>query len=385
MKILQVLDSFYPNLDGPNESMVNISKKLCEQGHTVELLVPKYPEIVEVDGLKIHRCFSVPSNEDYRAALPQFDRSVKKLIKNGGVDIIHLQSPFILSKYALKLGKKYGIPVVFTMRTKFKEEFKNRLKSRLLVKFMMGYIMRCINGCTVVTAVSRGTVDVLREYGYKRCGSVRVIGNATGMLPLSADQEITEKIVKEYGLENNFTFMFAGRLAEVKNVQLSLSALSIVKKRGYGNFRFLIVGDGAYGKTLKKKASELGLTENVIFTGKITDKKLLASYYAAADILLFPSAFDTFGLVVLEAAANATPTVALKGSCASERIEDGVSGFVWEDGAERWAENIIKILDNPATAEFAGEGALKYVYESWDGVSKQYSKLYNELLCAEKK
>ena len=127
------------------------------------------------------------------------------------------------------------------------------------------------------------------------------------------------------------------------------------------------------------------MTENVIFAGKITDKKLLASYYAAADILLFPSAFDTFGLVVLEAAANATPTAALKGSCASERIEDGVSGFVWEDGAEIWAENIIKILNDPSVAKRAGQGALKYVYESWDGVSKRYSELYNELLDAEKK
>ena len=385
MKILQVLDSFYPNLDGPNESMVNISKKLIERGHEVELLVPRFPEIVEVEGLTIHRCFSVPSNEDYRAALPQLDSSVKKLIKKGGFDIIHLQSPFILSKYALKWGKKLGIPVVFTMRTKFRDELKNRLKLGVLVKFMMWYIMRCVNGSTAVTAVSNGTVETLKEYGFKRCETVRVIGNATGMALLGADPDKTAEIKKQYNLENTFTFMFAGRLAEVKNVQLSLRALSIVKQRGYSDFKFLIVGEGAYGKVLKKLTQELKLEENVIFTGKVTDKKTLASYYAAANLFLFPSIFDTFGLVVLEAAANGTPTAAISGSCAAERIENGKSGFIWDNDEKIWAEEIIKLLDEPQKAGLAGRGAAEYVYESWDGVAARYEALYEELLSARKK
>ena len=70
-----------------------------------------------------------------------------------------------------------------------------------------------------------------------------------------------------------------------------------------------------YGKTLKSLAEKLGLEENVEFVGKITDKKLLAEYYAACDLLLFPSVFDNGSIVLLESAANGLPSATVAGSC----------------------------------------------------------------------
>lgn len=56
MKVLVVLDSFYPNVDGPIEVVVSVAKKFKEKGFgEMELLVPSYPETVEVDGIKINR------------------------------------------------------------------------------------------------------------------------------------------------------------------------------------------------------------------------------------------------------------------------------------------------------------------------------------------
>ena len=80
--------------------MVNIAKTFKKEGlGEMELLVPNYPEKVEVEGLTIHRCFSIGvPGQDYRAGLPFFSRKVKKLIKNGGYDVIHLQSPFTISR-----------------------------------------------------------------------------------------------------------------------------------------------------------------------------------------------------------------------------------------------------------------------------------------------
>lgn len=381
MKVLEVLDTFYPNVDGPISVMVSLAKKFNENGlGEVELLVPSYPVKVDVEGVKIHRCKSMKANENYRAALPFLDTKIKKVIKEGGYDIIHMHSPFTLAHFALKQGKKLKIPVVFTFHTKFKDEFKNRLKSGALVKFMMNYVMNCINGSDCITTVSRGSIETLKEYGCIKCGEVKVIYNGTDMPPMAADREVVAKIRKELGLDGNFAFMFAGRLAEVKNIQFSIKALSLVKARGVNNFKFVIIGDGDYGKTLKALVEENNLTENVIFAGKISDRKQLAAYFTACDAMLFPSMFDTASITIPEAAANGLPAVMIAGSSSAERLADGVNGFLWENDAEVWADNIIKLIENPALAKTAGEGALKEIYASWDEIAESYCRLYKELI-----
>ncbi|MDE6441509.1 MAG: glycosyltransferase [Clostridia bacterium] len=380
MKVLEILDCFYPNLDGPIEVAVSIARKYSALGlGEMHLLVPDYPKRVEVEGVKIFRCRSAKSDEDYRAALPMFDGKIRKLIKKGGYDVIHLHSPFTLGRYALKCGRKYHIPVVFTMHTKFRDEFEKRLKNKLLVKFMMSYIMKCINGCDVVTSVSRGTVNTLAEYGYKDIDSVKVVPNATNMRPKSADTEVTARIRKELGLEGTFAFSYIGRLAATKNIDFSLRVLSKVKQRG-GKFKFVLVGGGEYEKTLRSLVKKLGIEEEVVFAGAVSDKNLLASYYSAFDLLLFPSVFDNASMVILEAAANGLPTATIKDSCSAERITDGESGFVWDNDEEVWAQEILKLLSEPERVRRAADGALSSVYVGWDDIVKEYSDIYKNTL-----
>ncbi|MGN0813127.1 MAG: glycosyltransferase [Candidatus Coproplasma sp.] len=362
--------------------MVNVAKTFNQEGlGTAEVLVPNYPKKVEVESLTIHRCFSVGvPGQDYRAGLPFFSRKVKKLIKNGGYDVIHLQSPFTISRYVLKLAKKYKIPVVITVHTKFRDEFEKRLKWKPLVNFMTKYILKCIDGCDGIASVSKGMVDVLKGYGSKRTDDVKVIINATDMPRLSADEERTQMLRAELGLEGKFAFLFVGRLMPVKNVQFSLNVLKKVKDRGCSDFKFVIIGDGEYKKELKKLTDKLGLNEEVVFVDKIIEREQLACYYAACNTLLFPSEFDSFGLVVLEAAANGLPTAAIKGSCSAERLENNESGFAWENDENVWTENIIQLINNPSLAKVAGKGAAQRVYADWHDVTNEYNELYNELI-----
>lgn len=381
MKVLVVLDSFYPNVDGPIEVVVSVARKFKEKGYgEMELLVPAYPEKVEAEGITVHRVVSIPAGDGYRGALPAMTRKVKKLIKEGGFDLIHLHSPFTLGRYALKIGHKCGLPVIFTMHTKFRDEFQRRLKSKALQNFMMRYIMGCINKCDAVTTVSQGTVDTLGEYGYKNTEKVKVIRNATSMPPSAADADKTRELKQSFAPNGEFVFSYVGRLAQTKNIQFSLKALAEVKKRGYGNFKFVIVGSGDYGKALKKLTEELDLTENVIFAGKITDKKLLACCYSSFDALLFPSVFDNASIVILEAAANSLPVITLRGSCSAEKITDGESGFIWDNDADVWTENMIKLIGNPEAAQIAGEGARNKVYAGWDDVTEEYALFYADVL-----
>lgn len=132
MKVLEVLDCFYPNLDGPIEVAVGLARTFKEKGFgEMELLVPDYPERVGVEGVNIHRCRSVRSNGNYRAAVPAFDGRVKKLIKKGGFDVIHLHSPFTLGRYALKIARNIRCPSFLLCTRSFGTSSKSGLKASL--------------------------------------------------------------------------------------------------------------------------------------------------------------------------------------------------------------------------------------------------------------
>ena len=381
MKILEVLDTFYPSFDGPINVIVNLAKILNQKKLAeVELLVPDNPSNrVEVEGVKIHRSPSINGPEGYQAAVPFLSSKTRKIIKEGGFDLIHVHSPFTLGKFAIEVAKKAKIPTMITIHTKYKDDFERILKTKFMRDFMMKYIMSTINKADYVLSVSNGAADVVKSYGYKG-ENIYVIRNGTDLVPHDVDPELIAQVKKEYKIKDEFVFLFVGRLVSVKNVQFSLQALSKLKESGVKNFKFLIVGSGDYEDNLRELTEELNLNNEVIFTGKVLDREKLAAIYNSSDLFLFPSTFDTCGIVVIEAAANKLPCVVLKDSCPAEMVKDGVSGFILPLEVEAWVECFKKVVENRGEQAKMKEAALEKIYISWEKVSREYLKFYKDVL-----
>jgi len=364
-------------VDGPVNVIVNIAQIAQKQNLAeVELLVPKYPEIVELDGVKVHRCKSIKAADGYRACVPMLDKSVKNLIKNGGWDLIHIHSPFTLGRAVTKYAKKYNIPTLFTMHTSYKIDFERLLKSSMLQKFMMNYIMKTINGTNYMSSVSNGSALMLREYGYKG-ENIEVIRNGADMKPVKIDQTIINDIKNKYGLENCFTFLFVGRIVENKNIQFSLKVLKQLKELGENNFKFLIVGDGAYLDNLKRIASDYGLDNEIVFVGKVVDREYLSGIYQVSDLFLFPSVYDTCGIVAIEAAVNNLASAMIENSCASEVVEHKVNGLSMIEDSDVWASIIKEVMNDKKLLNSMREKARETIYVSWLDVVKKYIDHYD--------
>ena len=377
MKVLLVLDCFYPNIDGPINCIVNIAKAGNKLGHQIELLVPNYPENKEIDGVTIHRCKSMKAVEGYRNALPMFDKKVKKLIKNGEYDIVHAHSPFMLGRYAIKYAKKYNIPTLMTIHTKYRSDFERTLKSKLLINFMTNFILKPFNKCDKITAVSHGAGQILMSYGCRNENLV-VVRNGTDMKPTAPNKDLIKEIKKTYNLDKNFVFLFVGRIVANKNIQFSLEALHKLKASGHKTFKFLIVGAGPYIADLQTLINKYDLQDNVIFTGKIMDREYLAGIYACADLFLFPSDFDTFGLVAMEAGTNGLPSVMFENSCASEIVTHEENGYILPREASKWAEYIAELMDRPKALGKVQKQA-HTLNVSWEEITQEYIDIYTEL------
>ncbi len=380
MKILEVLDCFYPNLDGPVNVISNLARILNEKGLAeVEILVPDYPKNrVELNGIKIHRAPSVKAPEGYRSAVPFVNGKVRRIIKNGGYDLINCHSCFYLGKYAVKYGKRYGIPTIMTLHTKYRDDFERILKTKGAQKFMLNFIMSSVNAADYVSTVSNGAAQVLREYGYKG-KDITVLRNATDLDKCFVAEDKKEAIRAKYGFGKEFVFLFVGRIVENKNVDFSLKALSALKKSGKTDFKFVIVGNGPYKETLKNNVLELGLKENVVFLDKVESRTELAEIYAMSDLFLFPSEFDTCGIVAIEAASVGLASAVLDGTCASELIEHKVNGFKFKKDVEAWKDGLLEIIDYKEQ-ENAGKEAQESVYSNWESATIKYFEYYKNVL-----
>jgi len=165
--------------------------------------------------------------------------------------------------------------------------------------------------------------ETLREYGYK--GKVVVMNNGNDY-KTETEPDLLMKIsrLKLHIPEKELVFLYVGQLVWEKNLRLILEGLAQCNQP----FRMYFVGTGYAAEDMKTLASKLNISDKVFFTGMISDRNVLRDYYAAADLFLFPSLYDTWALVAREAAALNTPSVMVRGATAASQLTDNYNGFL---------------------------------------------------------
>ncbi len=380
IKILQLIDTFYPTVDGA----INVVKYYSENLNKIaecKLATPsasKKDNYDDLESFEVIRCLSSGAPENYRSGYPALDFKFAKKIAQEKFDIYHTHSPFGLGRFAVRTAKKMGVPVVATLHTQYHKDFERVLKNNGLVDFMIGYIMQVYDNADSVWTVSNRSCQILRDYGYK--GKIEVIRNGTDMkYPENADQLI-DKINQTHNLyEQENVFLFVGRMVWYKNLKIIVDSLSLIKKSGK-KFKMLFVGGGFDIDEVKAYVQEKNLSSDCIFTGSVSDKNLLQGYYLRADLLLFPSVFDMAPVTAVEAAAHYLPALMVDGSCSAELVEDGANGFLAEENAESFSEKILEIMGNPARLKEVGDNAHKTLYRSWEMVAEEVYEKYKKVI-----
>jgi len=172
-----------------------------------------------------------------------------------------------------------------------------------------------------------------------------------------------------------------GQIVKQKNVEMLLRSLKVLKDENI-SFKAILIGTGKDEDYFKKLAEELKIEDRVIFTGKVLDRELLKAYYARADLLAFPSLYDTSALVVKEAAALGCPSLLIKGSTVAEGegVIDGLNGFLSEDDYVNYAKKMKEILSQRELLKKVGENARLTLYKHWEEVVDIVMQNYKRLL-----
>jgi D-inositol-3-phosphate glycosyltransferase len=187
--------------------------------------------------------------------------------------------------------------------------------------------------------------------------------------------------------------LFVGRIEPLKGIDTLLRALARLKDLGvmekYGLCLSVIGGDASVSESqmthemarLNKLRRELGLKEIVTFLGN-KDQATLPYYYSAADIVVVPSHYESFGMVALEAMACGTPVVASQVGGLAYLIQNGETGFhVPDQDPVALSDQLLAILDDEGLYRRMRIQAAEYAKGfSWQIIAEQIVDLYNEVI-----
>ena len=187
--------------------------------------------------------------------------------------------------------------------------------------------------------------------------------------------------------------LFVGRIEPLKGVENLMRAIALMRQRGINgeipHYLAIIGGDPdsddqkmtAEMGHLKQLCDELNICDMILFLGK-RSQDILPYYYSAAELLVMPSHYESFGMVALESMACGTPVVASRVGGLAFLVQDGINGYSVPDGdIETLSNQITRLLREPAHRQLLGRQAVAYAQDyAWEKIARRIADLYRSLL-----
>lgn len=378
MRIGQFSDTFLPIVDGVGRVVYHYATALARRGEECYVIAPMsdtgfrggYPfELVEFISREL------PRQKQYSTGIPQLDTHYDARMRNVQLDIIHAHSPFIAGMEAQRLARRRGIPVIGMFHSRYYDDFYQLTKTKMLANIGVASIVNFYQRCDEVWTVSQSSKETLYDYGY--VGEVVVMPNGTPDIEPSAARAAAAK--EKYNLPDEPILLYCGQMNWKKNIQRILESCACYAQSGKP-FTLVLAGQGPDVKSIHQKVDELGLTDRVRFTGHVTGEQDLYGLYENADLFVFPSLYDTSGMVVREAAAMGTPSVVVRGCATAEPIIDRQNGFLCDDTTQSLCDVLNMTLSDHAMTKEVGKSARKTIYLSWDDIAASTVERYQALI-----
>ncbi len=367
-------DSFPPAIDGVANAVVNYARIIQRDLGSAVVAVPDYPDVKDDYPFPVIRYPSVDTTGiiGYRAGYPFSAKTLGTLV-GASPDIIHSHCPAMSTAVARTLREQIDVPVVFTYHTKFDIDIRRAISGHLLQKTAIRLLVDNIAACDEVWVVSRGAGENLRSLGYE--GDYIVMDNGVDFPRGRVPEEESAALREGIGIGRETpVYLFVGRLMWYKGIRIILDALAALKAAG-DDFRMVFVGDGMEREEMESCVHTLGLDDVCLFQGAVRDREKLRTYFCMADLFLFPSTFDTNGIVVREAAACGLGSALIRGSCAAEGTADGVNAYHIEENAPSLAQLLQRVGHDRAALRTLGDRAMKELYLSWEeSVHRAYDR-----------
>ncbi len=321
-------DSFHPTVDGAVVAMETACDGLEKRGHEIVVLAPRVDPLPQTKR-KVHY---LPSTEfrqypGYRVVFSPSD--MLEFLRRERVDIIHSHGLAAMGILSLTAARALKIPSLLTFHTMANEAMKHyspiSLRDEMTGTLVWLYLRNLLKRPEVVIAPSAPVKEELEANGVrmKECAVVPTGIDCTRFTPEKYDKRYMAK----YGFDGKTVLLHVGRLSREKRLDVVLRALAGLSKRE-PDLRLLVVGKGPAEVDCRDLARRLGISDKVVFAGFLPAEELPVAY-ASSDAFVIASAFETQGLVVLEALASGLPVIGARYRAIPEFVHEGKNGCLF--------------------------------------------------------
>ena len=373
-------DCFPPVMDGVSVCVANYAKWMQKKVGKVAVITPNVPgatykqyDFDVIDDLSV----PVPFRHPYVTGTAEIDPAFLRRIIKRDFKIVHAHCPFASGATAQRIARLQRIPCIATFHSKYRDDFARVIPEKHVLDVIIKSIISFYDKADQVWVPQESVVDVIREYGFK--GHVEVVDNGSDLVEDYPEKYFVDAR-RELGIgEDEFVLLFVGQHIWEKNVRFIIDALEQIRDE---KFRMFFVGTGYAAEEMKKLVSEKNLNDCVTFVGNITEREKMKTYYAAADLFLFPSLYDNAPLVVREAAALHTPAVMVEGATAATILTDGENGFLIQNDLKSFESKLRELIHDPERVHRVGVQASKSIVRSWEDVVDEVLDRYNQLIAS---
>ncbi|HXW50481.1 MAG TPA: glycosyltransferase [Candidatus Acidoferrales bacterium] len=343
MKIAIFTEVYRPIVNGVVRSVDSLAERLRTLGHDVFTFAPHIPKGVEHAG-QVFRMPSLPlpARTEYRLTLPLVARRNKARFLSQ-CDIIHSHSLFITGWMASYYARRrFRLPLVYTYHTMLDSyahysPLGQRITSQLTRELTKTYA----NAADAVIVPTKAVAGELRRQGVTAPLCVVPTGVEIDAFR-RLDQALGSAVRDKLGIASTAPLLLlVSRLAQEKNIPLAFAALAQLRHR-LPRAQLVLVGTGPQRQQLARLAKRMKLEQAVHFVGSVEHAEI-PSFYAAADLFVFPSVSETQGLVLAEAFAAGLPVVALDNPQTRDVFGEHLAGAIVTD-ADSMAQAALRLL-----------------------------------------
>ena len=389
MKILMLTWEYPPRIVGGIARVVHdLSKRLIKDGHEVTVVtyrdnasVPEYENDKGVNVYRVDNYMIHPNNfVDWIMQLNfnMMAKATEIINKEGGFDVIHAHD-WLVTYAAKSLKNAYDIPIVATIHAT--EAGRNSGIHDDTQRYINDTEWLLTYEATEVIVNSNYMKNELQRLFGLPFDKINVIPNGINLnnfVGIERDYDFR----RQYAMDNEKIILYVGRLVYEKGIQHLIAAMPKILSN-YNDAKLIIVGKGGMLDELKAETSNLGLDNKVYFTGYMDSKKI-QKMYKCADVAVFPSTYEPFGIVALEAMLAGVPTVVSDIGGLDEIVLHGVDGMKsYAGNANSIADSVTTLLYDHQLATNVSKKAKQKVKEqfNWEKIAQDTHFTYEKAIC----
>ncbi|NLY91149.1 MAG: glycosyltransferase family 4 protein [Firmicutes bacterium] len=387
MKVLMLSWEFPPqSVGGIAPHVHDLTLALAEKGQEITVLtrgVAQEETVEKKKGIKVYPMDSgAPQPPNFISWVMQLNLGLMEkaaaLVAQGETfDLIHAHDWLVA--YAGKgLKHAYRKPLVATVHAT--EWGRNNGLHNELQRYISNVEWWLTYEAWRVICCSRYMFNELQQIFKLPADKLRIIPNGVYPEAFRRQSGDVRAIRRQYAADDEQIVFYVGRLVFEKGLDLLLDAAPRILARRE-KVKFIIAGKGPYAEHLHNRARQMGLYHKFYFTGYIDDLTRNA-LFSAADVAVFPSFYEPFGIVALEAMAAGTPVVVTDTGGLGEVVHHGKNGLkAFPNNPESLADNILWVLTYPEQAKALREQAYRDLETeyNWEKIAQRTIDVYTEV------